>query len=152
MGEGRVKLTIKRAFAVSLAIHGAIILPVAIGMTATEPDDDETLVVDLKGVTADDQSDEKVTEQTAGSTASQAASAQETQVAQAGEKRQSDESPTEAGTAIGARPEKTAVTKPAPGSPGSVNIRGSEQQQEAHKLRSRVENPCMDAPVRARCF
>ncbi|ARN79840.1 energy transducer TonB [Methylocystis bryophila] len=135
-----MKLTIERAFGVSLIIHAVIILLLMIAMTAKEDDSDETLVVDLKGVIADDQSEEKVTEQTAGSSASPATSAQKTQLAQAGEKRQSDETPTEAGPAIGAKPERAAAAKPAPDSPGSVNIRGSEQQQEAHKLRSRIEN------------
>ncbi len=135
-----MKLTIERAFALSLAVHAAIILPLAIGMWPAEPDEDETLVVDLRGVTADDQSEERVTEQTAGSTASQATSAQETRVAQAGE-RQTDEAPTEAGPAIAASPQKTTPAKTATGSPGSVNIRGVEQQQEAHRLRPRVENP-----------
>ena len=73
-----MKITIERAFALSLAVHAAIILPLAIGMWPSEPDDDETLVVDLRGVTAEDQSEERVTEQTAGSKASQATSAQET--------------------------------------------------------------------------
>ena len=135
-----MKLTIERAFALSLAVHAAVILPLAIEMRAVEPDEDETLVVDLKGITADDQSEERVTEQTAGSTASQAAAAQDTRVAQAGE-RQTNETPTDAGPAIATSPQKTTVAKAATGSPGSVNIRGAEQQQEAHRLRPRVENP-----------
>jgi protein TonB len=136
-----VTFTIERALAVSLAIHGAVILPVAIEMRTAEPHYDETLIVDLKGVTADDQSEERVTEQTAGSSASQAAAAQNTRVAQAGENRQTDETPSEAGPATAARPEKAAPTKAAPGSPGSVNIQGGEQQQEAHRIRPRAENP-----------
>ena len=135
-----MKLTIERAFALSLAVHAAIILPLALEMRAVEPDEDETLVVDLTGVTADDQSEERVTEQTAGSTASQATSAQDTRVAQAGE-RQTDQTPMEAGPTIAASPQKATAAKAAVGSPGSVNIRGAEQQQEAHRLRPRVENP-----------
>jgi periplasmic protein TonB len=115
-------------------------------MRAVEPDEDETLVVDLKGVTAEDQSEERVTEQTAGSTASESAAAQDTRVAQAGE-RQTDEMPTDAGPAIAATPQKTTAAKSVTGSPGSVNIRGAEQQQEAHRLRPRVENPV--DPLRA---
>jgi protein TonB len=89
----------------------------------------------------------RVTEQTAGSTASQAASAQDTRVAQAGERQKTDETPLEAGPAIVGSPQKATAAKAAPGSPGSVNIRGAEQQQEAHRLRPRVENPV--DPLRA---
>lgn len=142
-----MKLTIERAFALSLAVHVAVILPLAIEMRAAEPDDDETLVVDLTGVTADDQSEEKVTEQTAGSSASQAASAQDTRVAQAGERQKIDATPMETGPASAASPQKAASAKAAPGAPGSVNIQGAEQQQEAHRLRPRVENPV--DPLRA---
>lgn len=136
-----MKLTIERAFAVSLAIHGAILVTLAMEMRAAEPEADETLVVDLNGVEAEDQSEEKLTEQTAGSTASQAAAAQDTRVAQAGENRRNDETPTEAGPAAAAQPAKASPAKAAAGSPGSVNIQGAEQQQVAHRLRPRVENP-----------
>jgi periplasmic protein TonB len=59
----RFRFTIYHGFAASLALHAALALPVAVYGLAPD-DESEPLVVELRGVVADDQSDEKVLEQT----------------------------------------------------------------------------------------
>ena len=135
-----MRFTIERAFVASLAIHGVIALPVAIEMAAAQPDYDETLVIDLKGVTAEDQADEKVTEQTQGASAAQAANEQKARLAQNGEKREAEGGPEQA-PAQAITEKQTKSAKDAPSSPGSANVLGGEQQQEAHRIQPRVENP-----------
>jgi len=135
-----VRFTIEPGFAASLALHGAVLLIAAWVAVAAPDDNEETLVVVFNGVEADDQVDEKLKEQTSGSPGSTAVSPQQQTLVQAGEDRQMDAPPDEAEPMPSAERPQATPANAIPGSPGSLEVSGEDQRQDARKLRQRVEN------------
>lgn len=145
-----VRFTIEPGFAASLALHGAILL-IAAWMAALTP---KTLVVVFEGMEADYQADEELEAQakTSGSPGSTAVSPQQQTLAPAeenhqtdatlneeAENRQTEETPNEAEPMPSAGQSQATPANAAPGSPGSLEVSGEDQRQEARKIRPRVE-------------
>jgi protein TonB len=63
---GRPRFTIYHGFAASLALHAAVALPFVLYALAPSPEEPPTLVVELQGVVAENQSEEKVLQETKG--------------------------------------------------------------------------------------
>ena len=62
----RVRFTIVHGFVVSLALHSAVAVPFVAGRFVPKPDEPPTLVIDLRGLEADDQTEQQVLEQVKG--------------------------------------------------------------------------------------
>ncbi|WOJ89980.1 energy transducer TonB [Methylocapsa polymorpha] len=144
-----MRFTIEPGFAASFALHGAILL-IAAWVAASAP---KTLVVVFEGMEADYQVDEKLKEQSSGSPGSSAVTPQQQTLVQAGENRQTDATsneaeensntdttPNEAEPIPSAGQPQAAPTNAAPSSPGSLEVSGDDQRQDARKIRPRVEN------------
>jgi protein TonB len=138
----RFRFTIQHALAASLIIHSAIALPFVLQMRANEPDDEDTLVLELTGVETDVQSDAMLRQETSGATGSQEAQAQKTKSAQATETR-SDTTSHEPGAAPAsatAAQKSMAPTKAAQDTPGAVDAKGGEEPQIAQRIQPRPES------------
>ncbi len=139
--SSKVRFTIIHAFAASLALHGLIVAPFALQWSAPPEDDDEVLVLDLTGMETDEQIDEKLKERTQGIPGSDSASRQEKKTAEASESSpvdaaQGNASPKMAGAASS---QPAASASAAAGSPGPLDAKGIEQEQESRRIARRVE-------------
>ncbi|PNG26387.1 energy transducer TonB [Methylocella silvestris] len=73
--RGRSRFTIYHGLAVSLALHCALALPFVLQELSPAPDEPEILVVELQGVIADTQSEQKTLQETKGAAQQEAAEA-----------------------------------------------------------------------------
>ncbi len=134
-----MKFTIWHGIAVSLALHSAFALPFVLDDMMPPADEPPLLVIDLQGVVADNQTEQKVMQQVKG-----AAQQQEAQMAKATAPTPPDDPPKEV-------KENGDTPAPAPSAPdqpmpdatpqssaaGSANIKGAEEKQIAQKIRDR---------------
>lgn len=73
--RGRSRFTIYHGLAVSLALHCALALPFVLQELAAGPDEPEILVVELQGVVAETQTEQKTLQETKGAAEQEAADA-----------------------------------------------------------------------------
>jgi protein TonB len=116
-----MKFTIYHGFAVSLALHAALGLPFVMYSLASPPNEPPTIIIDLQGVVADTQADQKVLEQIKGALKQDSI---EEEIA-------TDE------TTVSVPPPPDAV-EPKPGTDLN-NVAGVEQKQEARTIRTKQE-------------
>ncbi len=154
----QLKFTIYHGFAASLLIHSAVALPFVVYSLEMEPEDEpEMLVVELQGIVADTQIEQKVLRETKGETAKEEPKPDESKPtppkevkAQAADDQPKDmvENDQEPGLPPPTPPEPTP-TPPAPqaettppeteqktASPGANNVQGAEQQQKAQTIKT----------------
>jgi protein TonB len=148
----RVVFTIYYAFAVSLALHAALSMPIAIyGVMPQETA--EPLVVELQGAVSDDQADEKVLEQVK---AAEKPPEPETEKAEAVAPPPVEPQPEQTVHDDGELPPPPPQTPPAPAraeqkiaTADAKNVTGVEQQQEARRIQSLTETQRINIYVRA---
>jgi len=125
--------TMRQAFAASAALHSAVIAPFALNVAAPPPEDDDMLVLDLRGLQTDVQLDEQIKRQTSGA-AGVSADLQKTAIAQ-NESPANDATPNEEDGSAPTKPRKAAPkAKNAAGEPGPTDVNGAEQLQKAQKI------------------
>jgi protein TonB len=117
-----MKFTLYHGFAISLALHAAIGAPFAMYSLASPPDEPPTIVIDLQGVIANVQADQKVLEQIKG------ALEQET----VEEQIETNE------TTVSMPPPPDDAVEPKPGIDLN-DVAGVEQRQEARTIRTKQE-------------
>ncbi|KAB2861189.1 MAG: energy transducer TonB [Bauldia sp.] len=138
--SGRSKFTIYHAFTVSLALHSAVGLPFVLHGAPPPPEDQSTLVFELNGLVADQQTELQTQRQTQGET--KRAEADRTK----SDEQQKRVEPDDDG-ASSARPTKSRAAASA-GSPGSESS-GVEQQQIAQTIkREETEIDRLEAYIR----
>jgi protein TonB len=123
----RSKFTIYHAFAVSLVLHAALSTPFVLHALASPPDDDDpTLVIELQGVTADTQNDQKVLQEIKG-----AASQQEADTA-----KPAETTPKSVATSTDEQPQTVADdgTLPPPASPAETPPSPTEKKMDEETL------------------
>ncbi len=136
-----VKFTIWHGFAASLAVHSALALPFVVHSMASPPEDRSTLVIELQGVVADSQTEQKILQQTKGPaqqeevrTASPAApppDAPPKDIAQkTDEPAPAEKSPSEAAQQMVPPRQTTPLT------PGAANVPGVEERRIAQTIRT----------------
>jgi protein TonB len=139
----RLTFTLYHGFAVSLALHALLGLPFVLNAAADPPEDAAPLVVELKGVVADSQTEEKVQQQTAGAPKQEVAEA--AKPAQASAAPASEPSPKDLapdGADASTPPPEPSQTPVTPKSqttsePASATtIAGVEDQQNAQTIKT----------------
>lgn len=145
-----MSFTLGHGFAVSLLLHGALLLPFVIVLDERPPDDEPPLVVELQGLVSDTQSKAQAQQQTGGAPAlakqDEAREEQQTRQAQAAAPDRPEEAAPE-GTAAAtpppapeqeaqaAPPQQSATpTEARSGTPGLANVAGAEAQKQAQRL------------------
>lgn len=140
--------TLAHGFAVSLALHGALVLPFVLPVREEPADEPALLVVELNGLVADTQSEQAVQQQTKGQAAQQEQQAAEAaqQAQQAAPDAPPQETAEEAERALPPppSPEQQDVQAPSqtsapqaeakPGAAGTVNVKGADEQKQARTI------------------
>lgn len=151
-----MSFTFPQAIVASLAIHGALVLPFVIPAWSEPPEDPPILVVELKGLDAPMQSEEKVAQQTKGEGNPEAAQAPAPETPPPKEAQQQTPTPEQPQEPVAddgtlqqapppqpeqeqqeAVPQQTPPSPEAPasaGSAGAANVEGAEQQQKAQTI------------------
>ncbi|HEY0218469.1 MAG TPA: TonB family protein, partial [Afipia sp.] len=144
-----LKFTIWHGIAVSLALHSAFAVPFIVQDLMPSPDDPPLLVIDLQGVIADNQTEQKVMKQVKGAAPQQEAqTAKPAQAATPATPPPPDDPPKdvkENGDTPAPPPPTPAQTQAQPtpdatpqsGAAGYANIKGAEEKQIAQKIRDR---------------
>lgn len=131
----RPKFTIYHGFAASFALHSALVIPFALLGLASQPEEQPVLVIELQGIVAESQTEQKVEEQTKSKASqedvSRSAAASSAAAAAANERPMDDAARAENQTAT---PPSAPATAPTSGSAGSDNMRGVEEWQVARRL------------------
>lgn len=150
--------TLAHGFALSLALHSAVLLPFVITLDTEPPEEPPVLVVELQGLVSDTQSQQQVQQQTKGAPeqkpqeeAKPTPPAQATQAAQAPTPPEPQQDVAEDGTMAVPPPptpeQKAQEAKDAPppapsaapvaaqsGNPGAANIVGAQEQRQAQTI------------------
>jgi protein TonB len=136
--------TIYHGLAASIVLHSALALPFVVHAFASPPEEPPTLVIELQGVVADSQTEQKVAQETKGEAKAEEAVAPavaETSVTQpiASEVKPMEVAADDTGTEP-PPPEPVPTpsppqAKPSPGSAGSSNSPGVAQPQNAQMIR-----------------
>jgi len=138
-----LKFTIYHGLAASLTLHSALALPFVVHALAPPPEEPATLVIELQGVVADSQTEQKVLQETKGevkpdeATVATAAEASVTQPV-ASEVRPMELAADDTGTSPPPEPMPTPSppkAEPKPGSAGSNNSPGVEEPQKAQMIK-----------------
>lgn len=144
-----LKFTIWHGIAVSLALHSAFAVPFIVQDLMPPPDEPPLLVIDLQGVVADNQTEQKVMKQVKGAAQQQAAqTAKPAQTATPATPPPPDDPPKDVKengdrpappppSQVQAQSQPTPDATPQSGAPGSANIKGAEEKQIAQKIRDR---------------
>jgi len=132
----RLRFTLYHGFAASLLIHALLAVPVAIYAFAATPDDDDTtLVIDLNGVIADDQSEQKVQQETKGVQNPQptpaVAPATPSPAPQESSAESTETAPVSAAEASESPPQNPTQSMSA----DANNVRGTDEQQNAQTIK-----------------
>lgn len=143
--------TLGHGFALSLALHGALLLPFLAVPEAEPMDEAPLLVVELQGLVSQTQNEQQVQQQTKGAPEQEAQDdarpEQKTQAAQAPTPDQPDKDVSETGTEAAPpppAPEQKAEQAPSQesatpaeaqsGHPGAANVAGAQEQKQAQTL------------------
>jgi periplasmic protein TonB len=138
-----LKFTIWHGIAASLALHSAIALPFVVDSLTPSPDEPPLLVLDLQGMVADSQIEQKVMQQTKGAEQQE----EKEQVAKPEQaaapavptppddppKHVAEDGDTSAPSPAQAESPPAAATKS--GSAGANNIKGAEERQDAQTIK-----------------
>jgi protein TonB len=146
----RRTLTITQGFALSLMVHAAAVLPFVLHREPTPPEEPSTLVVQLQGMLADSQADQKVMQETKG-TPEQAEADAPTPAASPPPDPPPPEVADEEGTQPPPPPPE-AVSKP-PATEVKVgtdanDVAGVQEQQIAQTIRDRTERDILSEYVK----
>ena len=158
--------TLGHGLAISIALHGALLVPFIDVFDAPEPRDDQLLVVELQGLISDTQAEQQVLQQSKGAPEQkrqeEAKDEQKTQAAQTAAPDRPDEDTAPDGTRATApppAPDQQAedappqeAAKPAEaqsGNPGLANVQGTEEQKQAQRLEAPDEAELLKAYVRS---
>ncbi len=140
---GGSEFTIYHGFAASLALHAAVALPFVLHALAPPPEDPPALVVELQGVVAEYQSEEKVLQETKGEAKQDKADMPKPAEAPAAKTAPPDDPPpdvAEEGKAASTPPPAAATSPPASearsGSAGANDISGVEARQNAQRIKA----------------
>ncbi|ARN81980.1 hypothetical protein DSM21852_13330 [Methylocystis bryophila] len=125
--------------AASLAIHLAALL-IAAWALAPVFDEAELLIVEYSGAEASEQSEAKLKEQTGGLPGSRADNLQPRPMTQAVEDLPSDTAMLNAKFLPATEQRAATPAKDAPASPGALEVAGTDQRQEARRIRPRPES------------
>jgi protein TonB len=141
--DRRPKFTIYHGFAASLALHSAVALPFTLYAFAAPPEEPPTLVVELQGVVAESQSEEKVLQETKGEAKQDKPDVAKPAQARAATTAPPDDPPpdvTEDGKEASTPPPAAAPSPPASeaqsGSAGANDISGIEARQNAQTIKT----------------
>ncbi len=150
--QRKTNFTIYHGFAVSILIHSIIALPFIVYALDLRPDDDaEMLVVDLQGLVADEQIEQKVLQETKGDIAKDETKPDdqkpvpqkpaETQASDAQDMVENDQEPGLPPPAPDPTPPKPQAEPPLPqtpqktASPGAADVKGTDQQQVGQTIK-----------------
>jgi periplasmic protein TonB len=144
--HGRSRFTIHHGFAVSLALHAALVLPFVLYALAAPPEEPASLVVELQGVVADSQSEEKIVQETKGEAKRDQQDAAEQAQSPAATPPPPDDQPTDV------KEDETEAPPPPPdpqasrpgaaarsGVAGANDISGVAERQNAQTIKERDE-------------
>jgi periplasmic protein TonB len=134
--------TIYHGFLGSLALHCAAATLLLITLAASEPDFDDTLVVEFRGADSDVQAEEKNLQQTLGAGGAGVTQAMQAGGAEAQEHEQPQpQAPAEDAIPTPAQaPQQGGATSSAASQPtGLANVEGAEEQQSAQTVQRRAE-------------
>lgn len=140
--------TLAHGFAVSLALHGALVLPFVLPAREEPPQEPPLLMVELQGFVSDTQSEQQVQQQTKGQAAQEAQQAAEAaQAAQQAAPDTPQDEPVPEGTTAVAQPpapEQEAVAAPSAtseaqadtqaGRTGTADVKGADEQKQAQTI------------------
>ncbi len=138
-----LKFTIWHGIAVSLALHSAFALPFVLDDMMPPADEPPLLVIDLQGVIADNQTEQKVLQQIKGAAQQEAQAEKNVQAEAPPPPEDVPKDITEKGDTPAppplaqAQPAPAAAAAPQSGSAGSQNIKGAEEKQIAQTLKDR---------------
>ncbi|MFG1270482.1 TonB C-terminal domain-containing protein [Xanthobacter versatilis] len=158
--------TLGHGLAVSLALHGALILPFVVVRDAPPRQDDQLLVVELQGLISDTQSEQQVQQQSKGAPEQkpqeEAKEEQKTHQAQAAAPDNPEEDQAPDGTLAPAPPpapeQKQEEAPPQEaarpqdaqaGTPGLADVVGAQEQKQAQRLEAPDEAELLKAYSRA---
>jgi protein TonB len=140
----RLKFTIYHGLFASLALHSALSLPFVVYSLAAPPEEPPTLVIDLQGVVADSQTEQKVVQETKGE-----AKPDETAPAKREEATPTPTPPSEVKPTEVAADDTELATPPPPqpapaqpqaetksGSAGAITTPGVQEQQKAQTIKA----------------
>ncbi len=138
----RWKLTLAQAYAGSLALHAALALPFVLHERATPPLEPSTLAIELQGVVADSQSEQKVQQQTRGETKQKETATPKPAAAEAAPEQEPPKEQTDNGD-LPPPPRQASTSSPpaanqTSGSPGANDVTGAEEQKAAQRIRDRI--------------
>ena len=140
---GRPNFTIYHAFAASLILHAGLVILLALHGRVREPDEQPVLVIELQGLTADSQAEQKVREESRGEASqnqSEMARATEASPAKAespDNRPAGETTPAEGET--GSPSQAMPAAEPVLASPGADNVKGVKEYQAAQRLDREVE-------------
>ncbi len=138
---GGMRFTIYHGFAASLTLHLALGLPFALLGLAAAPDEPPMLVVELQGLIADSQTEQKVLQEAKGEAAERARPAEAAVTKAAADNQPPDVATDEKEAAPPPTPAKPAQNASPPakttsGDGGSRDIMGVEQRQNEQTIRA----------------
>jgi periplasmic protein TonB len=139
----RSKFTIWHGLAASLAFHSLLGLRFVLYALAEPPDEAPTLVIELQGAVADNQAEQKIQQETKGSTEKETTEPAKQAEAPPPEPAKDDSPPVEdkEATLPAPAPEPPKQTSKPPaeakaGDAGANNIAGAEERQTAERIRT----------------
>lgn len=136
------KFTLWHGLAASLAFHSLLGLPFVLYALAEPPEEAPTLVIELQGAVADNQTEQKIQQETKGSTEKETAEPAKPAEAPAPEAPKDDppvEDKDATLTAPAPEPPKQTSKPPAEaksGNAGANNVAGAEERQTAQRIRT----------------
>jgi periplasmic protein TonB len=140
---GRSRFTIWHGLAGSLVLHSLLGLPFVLYALAEPPEEAPTLVIELQGAVAEDQTEQKIQQEIKGSTERETAEPAKPAEAEAPAEKAADDPPVDDkdATLPAPAPELPKQTPKPPaetksGNAGADNIAGAEERQTAQRIRT----------------